>query len=304
MYFNLVHYDKLTDLLLSIVHGRGLAEYNPAIWELFKCPVQINVNLDLDYQAKRQWDFVSPKNGESLSSFFNDSFLPRVRAASECLQLIETTIDLGSVLHSAADKHKVSTPEVFVALQQTLVLKRSLLLILKNLFILGSSVIKLDIAKDLLCCISEPLQTLTAFDIDFDRMKEVKLKNFLYLDQKRLQEVTLMYGKTAKVLMWAAELWSLIHGIEDELTFTLGGDKDSGWTYDLHALVHMNETVDFQDNDFDCRIHVLDHLNRILQGKNLNRKDELTLKYCQQLFHLKQILLAHELYDDAKCPIV
>lgn len=43
--------------------------------------------------------------------------------------------------------------------------------------------------------------------------------------------------------MWAAELWSSIRGIEDEPTFELGGNKDSGWTYDLHALVHMNETV-------------------------------------------------------------
>lgn len=136
---------------------QGLAEYNPAIRELFECPVQINVDLDLDYQAKRQWDFVSPKNGESLSSFFDVSFLPRVRDASECLRLIETAVDLGSVLHSAADKHEVSTPEVFVALQRTLVLKRSLLLILKNLFILGTSVIQPDVAKDLLRRISEPV---------------------------------------------------------------------------------------------------------------------------------------------------
>ncbi|KAE9383882.1 cysteine proteinase [Gymnopus androsaceus JB14] len=370
---------------------QGLAEYNPAIRELFECPVQINVDLDLDYQAKRQWDFVSPKNGESLSSFFDVSFLPRVRDASECLRLIETAVDLGSVLHSAADKHEVSTPEVFVALQRTLVLKRSLLLILKNLFILGTSVIQPDVAKDLLRRISEPLRTLTAFDIDFDKIKEVKLKDFLYLDQKRcINDEVMNYfcskwtrmwptkrvialttffsakalfehgkpreqrrtgfsrfdkvfvpihepsghwfsalidyeekkieiydswgptyeqnsGRNVKdqvhaplmlVLMWAAELWSSIRGIEDEPTFELGGDKDSGWTYDPHAL------VDFQDNDFDCGIHVLDHLNRILRGKNLNRKDELTLKYHQRSFHLKRILLAHELYDDAKCPIV
>ncbi|KAE9389587.1 hypothetical protein BT96DRAFT_1003103 [Gymnopus androsaceus JB14] len=102
------------------------------------------------------------------------------------------------------------------------------------------------------------------------------------------------------VLMWAAELWSSIRSVEptDKPTVLLGDNKDSGWTFDPHALVA------FQDNCFNCGIHVLDHLDRILRGENLNRKDKPSMDHRHQSFLLERLLLAQELYDDAKSPTI
>ncbi|KAE9385204.1 cysteine proteinase [Gymnopus androsaceus JB14] len=357
---------------------QGITEYIPAMQELFTCTLEVNIDKELDYQATLQWGWSLPKKDETQNHtstyLFNVLLYPRIRAASHCLRLIETAVDISSkALHSAADKHNIQTTKVLVAFQQMLVLKRSLQCILKMLFSAGRFILTEipDFAKEISKLIIDPLRTLTAFDIDFGRIKEVKLKDFLLLDREkyindevmnyfcvkwtrrqptkrvialttffsakvlfehgnprgevydRLSEDSLKYCKAAKVffvpihepsghwysalidyegqkieifdswgatyeknsgrdvkdqkhaplmlvLMWAAELWSSIRGVEptDKPTVLLGDNKDSGWTFDPHALVA------FQDNCFDCGIHVLDHLDRILRGENLNWKDK------------------------------
>ncbi|KAE9396316.1 hypothetical protein BT96DRAFT_941747 [Gymnopus androsaceus JB14] len=70
------------------------------------------------------------------------------------------------------------------------------------------------------------------------------------------------------VLMWAAKLWSSIRGVEptDKPTVLLGDNKDSGWTFDPHALVA------FQDNCFDCGIHVRMSEIEVLYASNTPSK--------------------------------
>ncbi|KAE9385701.1 cysteine proteinase [Gymnopus androsaceus JB14] len=384
----------------------GLAAYIPAMRELFDTPPYIKINDDLDYQGRLHWEFVPKAESDSAPYFFNVRFYPRVKAASECFQMVDTVIDLSSdVLHSSAKEHVMQTTcSVFVALERMLALKLTLESILKNLFSMGAEAIKPCHVKELMLPITNPLRTLTAFDFDFARIKEIKLNDFLSLeDQKyvndevinyfcdkwmkkwhtkrvivvntffstilfqrgkprtrvndQLRSNTLKYAEAAKrsagfsrfdkvfvpvhepsghwysavidyegkkieiydswyptysrnfgrtveylgntglmlLLMWVAEVWSSIRG-EDEPTIIL---KDSGWTFDPHAL------ADFQNEDsVDCGIHVLDNLNRILRGKDLNGKNKrilpnLTLR---KSIHLQRLLLAYELYDDAKCP--
>ncbi|KAE9386224.1 hypothetical protein BT96DRAFT_949272 [Gymnopus androsaceus JB14] len=307
---------------------QGITEYIPAMQELFACTPEVNVDKELDYQATLQWGWS----------------LPKKETQNRTSRFILTEIP--------------------------------------------------DFAKEISKLIIDPLQTLTAFDIDFGRIKEVKLKDFLSLDQEkyvndevmnyfcvkwtrrrptkrvialttffsakvlfehgnlrgevydRLSEDSLKYCKAAKaclvsikfscqsmnrvdteifdswgatyeknsgrdikdqkhaplmlVLMWAAELWSSICGVEpmDKPTVLLRDNKDSGWTFNPHALVA------FQDNCFDCGIHVLDHLDRILRGENLNRKDKPSMDHHHRLFLLECLLLAQELYDDAKSPTI
>ncbi|KAE9386703.1 hypothetical protein BT96DRAFT_1005828 [Gymnopus androsaceus JB14] len=67
----------------------GLAAYIPAMRELFNTPLYIKINDDLDYQGRLHWEFVPKAESDSAPYFFNVRFYPRVKAASECFQMIK-----------------------------------------------------------------------------------------------------------------------------------------------------------------------------------------------------------------------
>lgn len=194
----------------------GLAAYIPAMRELFDTPPYIKINDDLDYQGRLHWEFVPKAESDSAPYFFNVRFYPRVKAASECFQMVDTVIDLSSdVLHSSAKEHVMQTTcSVFVALERMLALKLTLESILKNLFSMGAEAIKPCHVKELMLPITNPvsiyyysyllilchsiyyfqLRTLTAFDFDFARIKEIKLNDFLSLeDQKYVNDEVINY---------------------------------------------------------------------------------------------------------------
>ncbi|KAE9389073.1 hypothetical protein BT96DRAFT_947146 [Gymnopus androsaceus JB14] len=60
--------------------------------------------------------------------------------------------------------------------------------------------------------------------------------------------------------------------------------------------------ADFQNDDsVDCGIHVLDNLNGLLQGKDLNGKNKRMLPHPtdQKLTHLQHLLLVYKLHESA-----
>ena len=137
----------------------GLSAYIPAMRELFNTPPHIKIDNDLDYQGRLHWGFVAKKESDSGPYYFNVCFYPRVKAASECSQMIETVIDLSSdIMHSSARKHGVETTcLVFIALARILALKTILQSILKDLFNEGTEVIEPCLVKELMTPIMNPV---------------------------------------------------------------------------------------------------------------------------------------------------
>ncbi|KAF5349882.1 hypothetical protein D9757_009576 [Collybiopsis confluens] len=93
------------------------------------------------------------------------------------------------------------------------------------------------------------------------------------------------------VLLWLTEVLSRLRGQEVDLK----NDVGSGWVFDPHFMVH------FQPNSYDCGVHLLWHLQHLLEFRQIKLADDCQPSHLRFMDDMvgKRLRMAQEMLDDA-----